>query len=257
MHPGDSKNIENITLKIGRVEQSFHSDVELWPESNLIRRRRVISSRRKTSSVSPPIGRDATELVRILLALRSLRGGSVRASTTIHQQRQPGRWILRPARSQLLRPMALLPARAQSRSSPTGASTTDPANDTSSISNVNMEMVAEVKVQTSNFGPTAPNGPVVIMPSVSRVDRVITFDLRYVRNSALNSNDWIDNYFDNPRAGTYNYFPGANVGGPVKIPALTSIAPGKMTFLHRRRGLRPETCTGNTATLSFVLARAC
>jgi hypothetical protein len=74
----------------------------------------------------------------------------------------------------------------------------------------------------------------------------------YVRNSALNSNDWIDNYFNNARAGTYNYFPGANVGGPVKIPGTGFNRARKMTFFTAGEVYDQRNLYGNTATLSFI-----
>ena len=123
----------------------------------------------------------------------------------------------------------------------------------SSISNVNMEMVAEVKVQTSNFGADSANGPIVINAvSKSGGSNYHGSIYGYVRNSALNSNDWMDNYFNNARAGTYNYFPGANIGGPVKIPGTNFNHANKMTFFTAAEVYDQRNLYGNTATLSFI-----
>ena len=118
MHPGDSKNIENITLKIGRVEQSFTvtssvAGVELdSPEKSYLITEEDI---KRLSTV----GRDATELVRILPGFAVASADPVRASTTIPPTTAARSLDSPAARSAALRPMALLPARAQSRSSPT------------------------------------------------------------------------------------------------------------------------------------------
>jgi hypothetical protein len=75
MHPGDSKNIENITLKIGRVEQSVTvtsnvAGVELdSPEKSYL----ITAEDIKRLST---VGRDATELVRILPGFAVASGGS-------------------------------------------------------------------------------------------------------------------------------------------------------------------------------------
>ena len=252
MHPGDSKNIENITLKIGRVEQSFTvtssvAGVELdSPEKSYLITEEDI---KRLSTV----GRDATELVRILPGFAVASGGS--SPSLNNDSTNNGSQVAGFSGSSIgsFAANGAAPGAGAVAVLSDGASTTDPANDTSSISNVNMEMVAEVKVQTSNFGADSANGPVVINAvSKSGGSSYHGSIYGYVRNSALNSNDWIDNYFDNPRAGTYNYFPGANVGGPVKIPGTNFNRARKMTFFTAAEVYDQRNLYGNTATLSFV-----
>jgi hypothetical protein len=248
MHPGDSKNIENITLKIGRVEQSVTvtssvAGVELdSPEKSYL----ITAEDIKRLST---VGRDATELVRILpgfaVASAGLNNDSTNNGSQVagFQGSSIGSFAANGA----------APGAGAVAVVADGASTTDPADATSSISNVNMEMVAEVKVQTSNFGADSANGPVVI----NAVTKSGGSDYHgsvygYARNSVLNSNDWIDNYFNNARAGTYNYFPGANVGGPVKIPGTGFNRTKKMTFFTAGEVYDQRNLYGNTATLSFI-----
>ena len=226
MHPGDNKNIENIPLRIGRVDESVTvtsnvAGVELdSPEKSYLITEQDI---KRLSTV----GRDATELVRILPGFAVASAGLNNDSTNNGSQvagfsgSSVGSFAANGA----------APGAGAVAVVSDGASTTDPADATSSISNVNMEMVAEVKVQTSNFGADSANGPIVINAvSKSGGSNYHGSVYGYARNSALNSNDWIDNYFNNARAGTYNYFPGANVGGPVKIPGTNFNHAKKMTF---------------------------
>lgn len=248
MHPGDSRNIENITLKIGTVDNTVTvtatvAGVELdSPEKSYLITEEDI---KRLSTV----GRDATELVRILPGFAVASAGLNNDSTNNGSQvagfsgSSIGNFAANGA----------APGTGAVAVVSDGASTTDPADATSSISNVNMEMVAEVKVQTSNFGADSANGPVVINAvSKSGGSNYHGSIYGYIRNSALNSNDWIDNYFNNARAGTYNYFPGANVGGPVKIPGTSFNSSRKMTFFTAGEVYDQRNLFGNTATLSFI-----
>jgi hypothetical protein len=248
MDPGDSRNIENITLKIGRVEESVTvtssvAGVELdSPEKSYLITEEDI---KRLSTV----GRDATELIRILPGFAVASAGLNNDSTNNGSQvagfggSSIGSFAANGA----------APGAGAVAVVSDGASTTDPADATSSMSNVNMEMVAEVKVQTSNFGADTANGPVVINAvTKSGASSYHGSVYGYARNSALNSNDWMDNYFNNPRAGTYNYFPGANVGGPVKIPGTGFNRSKKMTFFAAGEVYDQRNLYGNTATLSFI-----
>jgi len=72
-----------------------------------------------------------------------------------------------------------------------GASIIDPGCACWSIATVNPDMTQEVKVQTSNFGADAPQGPIV----VNAISRSGTASFHgqaymYVRNGVLNSNTW-------------------------------------------------------------------
>src|ERR1700761_7335739 len=75
-----------------------------------------------------------------------------------------------------------------------GASIIDPGCACWSIATVNPDMTQEVKVQTSNFGADAPQGPIVVN-AISR-SGTSTFHGQayvYVRNGVLNSNTWQNN----------------------------------------------------------------
>ncbi|WP_433965742.1 carboxypeptidase regulatory-like domain-containing protein [Tunturiibacter gelidiferens] len=98
-----------------------------------------------------------------------------------------------------------------------GASIIDPGCACWSIATVNPDMTQEVKVQTSNFGADAAQGPVVInVISRSGSSEFHGQGYFYARNSVLNANTWQDKHSTTPTArpeASY-YYPGGSVGAP-------------------------------------------
>ncbi|WP_420237621.1 carboxypeptidase regulatory-like domain-containing protein [Telmatobacter bradus] len=100
-----------------------------------------------------------------------------------------------------------------------GANVIDPGDMGGQISNVNMSQVQEVKVETSAFGADQAKGPIVINAVGKSGGSAYHGDLHTVfRNSALNANDWISNYYGIARAQSRYFYPGASIGGPVLFP---------------------------------------
>ncbi|MBB5319424.1 carboxypeptidase-like regulatory domain-containing protein [Tunturibacter empetritectus] len=102
-----------------------------------------------------------------------------------------------------------------------GASIIDPGCACWSIATVNPDMTQEVKVQTSNFGADAAQGPVVInVISRSGSSEFHGQGYFYARNSVLNANTWQDKHSTTPtaRPDASYYYPGVSVGGPILIP---------------------------------------
>lgn len=100
-----------------------------------------------------------------------------------------------------------------------GANIIDPGCSCWSIATVNPDMTQEVKVQSSNFGADAPQGPVVINVT-SRAGGANYHGqvYYYVRNSALNANTYQNKQNSQPKPyASYNY-PGVSIGGPIQIP---------------------------------------
>ncbi len=102
-----------------------------------------------------------------------------------------------------------------------GASIIDPGCACWSIATVNPDMTQEVKVQSSNFGADAAQGPVVInVISRSGGAEFHGQGYFYVRNGVLNANTWQDKHSSTPTArpqASY-YYPGGSIGGPILIP---------------------------------------
>jgi hypothetical protein len=102
-----------------------------------------------------------------------------------------------------------------------GASIIDPGCACWSIATVNPDMTQEVKVQTSNFGADAAQGPVVI----NNISRSGGSEFHgqayfYARNGVLNANTWQDKHSSTPtaRPSASYYYPGGSIGGPILIP---------------------------------------
>jgi len=97
-----------------------------------------------------------------------------------------------------------------------GVDVIDPGSMGNTIATVNPDMIQEVSVQTSNFGADVPRGPVVVSSiSKSGGDHYHGEGYFYVRNDALDANDWFDNHTGTPRGDAHYYYPGGNAGGPI------------------------------------------
>ncbi|MGA2184227.1 MAG: carboxypeptidase regulatory-like domain-containing protein [Bryobacteraceae bacterium] len=83
----------------------------------------------------------------------------------------------------------------------------------------NVEMVQEVKVETSNYSAENPNGPIV-METVTKSGGKDFHGTGYynVRDSSMNANDWQNNRYGLAKPASRFQYPGFNVGGPVLLP---------------------------------------
>ncbi|HBY60678.1 MAG TPA: carboxypeptidase regulatory-like domain-containing protein [Solibacterales bacterium] len=100
-----------------------------------------------------------------------------------------------------------------------GSHVSDPGCNCATPVNPNTDMIQEFKVQTANFGAENAKGPAVI----SSISKAGGRDFHgsaylYARHNTLNSNDWLNNRFGQPRPANKFFFPGGNIGGPVLIP---------------------------------------
>lgn len=112
-----------------------------------------------------------------------------------------------------------------------GASIIDPGCACWSIATVNPDMTQEVKVQTSNFGADAPQGPIVVN-AISRSGSSVFHGQAYIyaRNGVLNSNTWQNNNAGVKRPEDAYYYPGGSIGGPVLIPGTNFNKSRKLLF---------------------------
>lgn len=112
-----------------------------------------------------------------------------------------------------------------------GANIIDPGCNCWSIAVVNPDMTQEVKIQTSNFGADSANGPVIVN-SISKSGSAEFHGQGYLyaRNGVLNSNLWENNHNGVKRTGDAYYYPGGNIGGPVRIPGTDFNKNNKLLF---------------------------
>lgn len=100
-----------------------------------------------------------------------------------------------------------------------GAHVADPGCNCATPVNPNPDMIAEFKVQQSNFAAENSKGPVVmssVMKSGGREFHGSAYF--YARHFAMNSNDWLNNSRGIKKPENKFFFPGGNIGGPVLIP---------------------------------------
>jgi Carboxypeptidase regulatory-like domain/TonB-dependent Receptor Plug Domain len=227
VHPGDNVAIASIAMKIGRVEEEVTVSATAAGVN--------LDSPEKSSLITADdiqrlstVGRDATELIKFLPGFAVNGGGSLANGSTNNNSQTMG------FGSSSVSSFSANGATGQTGATTViqdGGSVMDPGDMGASISNVNMDMVQEIKVQTSNFGADSAKGPVVIN-AVGKSGGSSYHGTAYVftRNGSLNANDWLNNNTGVTRPNSYYYFPGANIGGPVLIPGTNFNHNRKMTF---------------------------
>ncbi|HXI41163.1 MAG TPA: carboxypeptidase-like regulatory domain-containing protein [Bryobacteraceae bacterium] len=100
-----------------------------------------------------------------------------------------------------------------------GAHVSDPGCNCDTPVNPNSDMIAEFKVQTSNFSAESQKGPIVAS-SVAKWggNEFHGSGFFYARNYTLNANDALFNATGTPQPQNKYYYPGGTIGGPVLIP---------------------------------------
>ncbi len=136
-----------------------------------------------------------------------------------------------------------------------GASVIDPGNNGANTQSLNTDMIAEVTVQTANFGADSAKGPVVIN-SIGK-SGTATFHGEgyfYARNSALNANAYANVQSGQPKVPAHYYYPGGNIGGPVLLPWLHNFnAKKKLLFFAAFEDYRQQFAgNGGNPLLSYV-----
>jgi Carboxypeptidase regulatory-like domain len=247
LHPGDNQTISNLTMKIGRVE----SQVEVSATTAGV----TLDSPEKSALITAEdikrlstVGRDATELIKFLPGFAASTGGNLNNVSANNGSQTMG---FGSSSVSSFSANGATPQTGATTVVSDGNSVMDPGDMGASIANVNMDMVQEIKVQTSNFGADSAKGPVVIN-AVGKSGGSNYHGTMYLfaRNGALNANDWQSNYNQVARPDSKYFFPGGNIGGPVRIPGTDFNHSKKMTFFTGFEYYKQTTFDG--LLLSFV-----
>ena len=100
-----------------------------------------------------------------------------------------------------------------------GISLTDIQTNSGTVQTVDADMIESAKVSTSTFSAVNAKGPAVFNATTKHGTTSYHGNLYfYVRNTAMNSNDWINNYLQQTRPDGSYYYPGGTIGGPLWIP---------------------------------------
>lgn len=226
MNPGDIREVAGIALAVGASSETVEVEAgaaNLMPTDS--GERSAILSSKDIERLSLE-GRNISELLKVLPGVTSVPNGigngvgfdftaSSSTGSTIGTGLSPGGAPYRGGTSYIL----------------DGANIIDPGCNCWSIAVVNPDMTQEVKVQTSNFGADSPNGPVIVNAiSKSGSAKYHGQAYLYARNSALNANSWANDNQGSPKQEARYYYPGGNVGGPIKVPGTDFNQNNKLLF---------------------------
>jgi hypothetical protein len=111
-----------------------------------------------------------------------------------------------------------------------GVSLTDIQTNSGTVQTVDADMIQEAKVSTSTFSAANAKGP-AIFNAVTKSGSTSYHGEAYLyaRDTALNANDWYNNYLQQTRPEGRYFFPGANLSGPLWIPG-TRFGRNKLFF---------------------------
>ncbi len=214
VHPGDSLALPKIKLTIGVVTQSVTVTAEAAGVTLNSGEHSTLITAADISRLSTT-GRDAGELVSILPGFSLMPGvnGMVNGGVDYEQMGFSSGGTSNYGANGAAPQQGLVSVSAD------GANVTDPGDMGAQTSNINMDQVQEVKVQTSNFGADEAKGPIVINAVGKSGSDVYHGDIHdYFRNSGLNTNDWISKKEGVAKTASRYNFPGGSISGPVKIP---------------------------------------
>jgi hypothetical protein len=225
LHPGDSSSLPPIAMKIGEdnitITVSAHDEVATNGEVSSL----ITSEDIKHLATE---GRDVTELVKILPGF-SLQGGSTSSGGLSNAS--PDSQVAGPGQSSLGSYAAAGAPQNGVGIISDGANVQDPGQGGQTTQTINMDMVEEVKVSTSNFGADVAKGPVVINAVGKSGGAAFHGSLYTVaRITQLNSNDWLLNDQGIAKPPDRYIYPGANVGGPIEIPGTSFNRNKKLLF---------------------------
>jgi hypothetical protein len=211
VHPGDKLSVPKINLQPGAVTESVVVTAETAGVSTASGEQSTLITSAQIQRLAT-VGRDVSELISIIPGFTINGGGD----------NQGPDYEVTGFGNGNLGAYGALGAAHQSGAvniSSDGANLIDPGDMGGQISNVNMDQVQEVKIQTSNFGADEAKGPVVLNAVGKSGDsNYHGAAYMYLRNYAMNSNDWVTQHLGGARPQTKYFYPGGSFGGPVKIP---------------------------------------
>lgn len=228
LHPGDNKSLASIALQIGAPEVTVQVDAtsgELIQDSGQLGSVISADDLKRLSTE----GRSATELIKMLPGMAvtgnlqntgydpSLSGIANSAVNNFSSNGNPVGAI---------------------QETLNGGNIIDPGEMGGSEATMNMDMVQEINVQTADFGADSARGPVVINAvtksgSSSYHGEAYLYSRYYTFNS-------VDRQIKSVSASAAAaaaakpqdkyYYPGGNIGGPIKIPGTDFNRGNKLTF---------------------------
>ncbi len=214
LNPGDIRDITTIRMVPGATDVTINVDTSGQNVVGDDGARDFIITSADINKLSLE-GREVTELLKILPG-SAINNGANGNSANSNTAFDPGTITFGGATGSYS--MSGSPVNGAAIRSD-GANLTDPSSGAGALQTINAEATAEVKVQTSNFGADNANGPMVI----NAVGKAGASDYHgsiysYGRTGQLNSRDSIAKALNEQKPADRFIYPGASLGGPVKIP---------------------------------------
>lgn len=211
--PGDRPNFTDIKLQIGEVSSQVTveaTETQAVKPLDTPERSDVITS--KNLETLAIVGRDAEELIETLpgFALISPGVANTSSANTAAVGLNNG----------------ISGAYSPNGTGPTGLATildgislTDIQNNSSTVQTINADMIQNAKVDSANFSAVNAKGPVIFNATTKSGTASYHGEAyMYVRDTALNANDWYNNHLNQSRPDGRYLYPGGQLAGPLWIP---------------------------------------
>jgi hypothetical protein len=224
-HAGDRLTLNDIVLKVAVAEQTVDvvaAEAVLVPTDTGEKSHVITTEQMQNLAV---LGRSADELIKILPGV-VYNDPDTAAGLTVQFNRGIGNYNVGGTRN------------TQVANNSDGQNVIDPGCNCGSAVTPNVDMLAEVKVQTSNFAAENAAGPVVFSAvSKSGTSKFHGEAYLYARHHTFNAQDWRNNRFDNPKPNDSYYFPGFNLGGPLTPKRNKLFFFAGVEYMHQNRYL--------------------
>jgi len=103
-----------------------------------------------------------------------------------------------------------------------GASVTDLNTAGGASVTPNVDMIAELKVQSAAYSSAEPNGPIVVTTETKAGGRDFHGEAYLsARHHSMDADDWQNLTNSLPKSQTSLFYPGLNIGGPVILPGVS------------------------------------
>ncbi len=218
---GDKRNLSNIALKVGAATDTVTvtaATEQLTPVDSGEKSTVIGTQQLQNIAI---IGQNAAEFIKILPGFATANNGTANSSPFNAQLQNTGAGPVGSFSPNGLRTAAL-------DITSDGAHTIDPGCNCGQAVNTVVDMTAEMKVLTSNFGADNAKGPVVISAvGKSGGNQFHGEAYLYARNYIMDATNAFNNSEGTnpatglkvaPKPNTSFYYPGFNIGGPVLVP---------------------------------------
>lgn len=213
MRPGDEVNFTDIKLQIGQVSAAVTVEAtasQAVKPLDTPERSDVITS--KDLETLAIVGRDATELIETLPGFAMISPGvnNQPSANTAAVGLNNGISGGYSSNGQGATGLATILD---------GVSLTDIQTNSGTVQTIDSDMIQDAKVDTSNFSAVSAKGPSIFNATTKAGTASFHGEAYfYARNTALNANDWYNNYLQQTRPDGSYYYPGGTLGGPLWIP---------------------------------------